>query len=413
MESPQSVWAGEAAPCSSKLVDGESWRRDVEIETGFASYSAYIEHHMYHRGPRNRFDTLHGCVEKARGNQQHPQDSCCLLHVSREEDIEVTLNEIYHGEWSPDFVKLVQAPGKNVVVQIVLWFIFDDEPFDVRFMDSVGLLMRIHPRYFENLFCQRSDYRDPFYKFVSTPFYKPDHVVLGNAIASMTRYARFNEAEAKPVVVIGCRLGSAALWENVVDGSSLRRFSCVTYEEQQPGIPIISISDESLRSAIWRQFYTENLKQLIEIDGTDSDEDHSLSYLPLLPLLTIDQLELQCKGRGRRADFTERPHHTQEGEGGGLNSMMKQGFRRHIDDSEAQEHKLQSYIGWQYHPRRWEAGKAYQAVKKIHDHSLLEARRLDTEFQDYQQLQTGILALEESRKSIEMSSLQILESKRG
>ena len=43
----------------------------------------------------------------------------------------------------------------------------------------------------------------------------------------------------------------------------------------------------------------------------------------------------------------------------------------------------------------------------------LEALRLETEIREYLQLQTGELALQESRKSIELSNSQIEEAKRG
>ena len=42
-----------------------------------------------------------------------------------------------------------------------------------------------------------------------------------------------------------------------------------------------------------------------------------------------------------------------------------------------------------------------------------EATRLEAEIRDYLQLQTGELALEESKKSIELSNFQIEEAKRG
>lgn len=42
-----------------------------------------------------------------------------------------------------------------------------------------------------------------------------------------------------------------------------------------------------------------------------------------------------------------------------------------------------------------------------------EARRLEAEVRDYMQLQVGNLSLEESRRSIEMSNLQIREAKSG
>ena len=53
--------------------------------------------------------------------------------------------------------------------------------------------------------------------------------------------------------------------------------------------------------------------------------------------------------------------------------------------------------------------KVKQETSQIHN----EARRLDAEVRDYLHLVVGNLALEESRKSIELSNQQILEGKRG
>lgn len=87
-------------------------------------------------------------------------------------------------------------------------------------------------------------------------------------------------------------------------------------------------------------------------------------------------------------------------------------LRRSVEDSDDGLTHFESYISAE--DANYLPGSAvYLNTKQEMDQINKEARRLDAEVRDYLQLVVGNLALEESRKSIELSNHQILEGKRG
>ena len=61
----------------------------------------------------------------------------------------------------------------------------------------------------------------------------------------------------------------------------------------------------------------------------------------------------------------------------------------------------------------WSKEPSYMSIEVDWKSLIEESRRLETEVRDYMQIQVGNLSLEESRRSIELSSIQIRESQSG
>jgi len=390
--------------------EARNWSSNINKPICFESYSAYIKYHMDHEGSGIDLDPLYKYVETSRNLQENHYDLCYLMEILRGEGPEVALGHRYQGGWSPEFSKLLCRPGDNAIVQIVLWLTPWGRHPDIRFLDSVGLLLHIHPRFFDDLFCDRDGFDDRLYKTRTTPFQKPDHVLLGDTVATIIHHP-VGSGETAVVVI-----ASAFDWPShelrcVIDRDTIRQATSLAGQQGRAhGTTCFPMYPRDTN--IWRQIYMECLRHLCGQRGFSCSRDNSLSSLALIPLLRLDHIRLQDKHQRTHAEFMkvfrDSSHEDYE-----LLYFSQQRFRRQIEESEAQEEHLNAYISAQYHPGRWKGRAAYREIKEAHGRVVRQARRLDKEIQEFIQLFTGRLALLESSESIKMSSLQIQESKRG
>ena len=87
-------------------------------------------------------------------------------------------------------------------------------------------------------------------------------------------------------------------------------------------------------------------------------------------------------------------------------------LRRTLEDAEDNISGIITYLSHKSDPA-WPQEPSYISMNADLKRLIEEARRVEAEARDYMQLQAGKLALEESRRSIELSNVQIRESKRG
>ena len=87
-------------------------------------------------------------------------------------------------------------------------------------------------------------------------------------------------------------------------------------------------------------------------------------------------------------------------------------LRRITEDSEVSLDHLQKYIQ-NRKDDKWDKGLQFRKVKQDHDRAIADARRLEAELRDILQHVVGRLSIDESRKSLELSNIQIQESKQG
>lgn len=91
---------------------------------------------------------------------------------------------------------------------------------------------------------------------------------------------------------------------------------------------------------------------------------------------------------------------------------MRYSLRRMVEDFEDSSLRLRDCM---HSPMKKDTpqGQSLMTLEGDLQQFGLEATRLETEIRDYLQLQIGELALQESKKSIELSNPQIEEAKRG
>lgn len=87
-------------------------------------------------------------------------------------------------------------------------------------------------------------------------------------------------------------------------------------------------------------------------------------------------------------------------------------LRRTLEEAEDHVNQIFRYLGSEV-DTDWSKEPSYVGIRADWMSLIGEARRLETEVRDYMQLVVGNLSLEESRRSIELSHLQIREAKSG
>lgn len=83
-----------------------------------------------------------------------------------------------------------------------------------------------------------------------------------------------------------------------------------------------------------------------------------------------------------------------------------------MEDAEDSLDHLRIHITWQK-KEEWLKEPIYKIMDQRLGQCCLPARRLEVEARDSLQLEAGLLALQESRKSIEISNHQVQEGRRG
>ncbi|KAM0805941.1 hypothetical protein BDR22DRAFT_191798 [Usnea florida] len=151
--------------------------------------------------------------------------------------------------------------------------------------------------------------------------------------------------------------------------------------------------------------------------GPSMGDSTDLLLRPLIPMLCFNMFSIREKCDWIRENYDQSINH--------LNSFrnatqledlfsLRNDLRRTVERSEDTLDQIPRFLNsnriWSLQQRTKPSDQPWigNEIKKVH----LEAHRLEIELRDYLQLQTGVVAIDESRKSIQLSNLQIEEGKR-
>ena len=181
------------------------------------------------------------------------------------------------------------------------------------------------------------------------------------------------------------------------------------------GITMGGLTDPMDRLPGWMRGFVRRLESDIKKGRRlgENDTDLSLNSLSALLQCTMPLLRNECRATRERYLKATKPSSTQTVETVRKNIFeMRYLLRRMIEDSGDSSLRLQNSM---YSPKKQDTPQAQSLITMKNDLQQvgLEATRLETEIRDFLQLQIGELALQESKKSIELSNSQMEEAKRG
>ncbi|KAL9074069.1 MAG: hypothetical protein Q9161_002478 [Pseudevernia consocians] len=394
---------------------------DLKAETGYASYTAYLEAYEkrfpYLKHLKGDLDSFTSYWYQAE------TPSCAIFDISNAGDSHPILTLHCSSSSGSVILSALRQPPATLAIRIVLWQALGSEN---EMVNALGLGLKIQPPFFQRLFGRRAGNK------VDTKVEErrlvPDFIAVGNYLVTIAREYLPAYPDAPPVILITCR-------KSIVIERSLNE----VLPFRNPAVKQVHNATDRLLA--WMQDYVHVLQSELEKARGSIGNVTDLSFTSLTPLLHL----IMFKSRAicgmvreeylnfvkiRDKDFRSLPR------GVVLNYLHNETLTRHRSRDEQSETALEDLYEMQLllrrmiedskdgldqlqrfmHSQNIKAAGQEDSSTNIEDslqQFILEARRLETEIRDCLQLQTGQLALQESRKSIELSNFQVEEGKRG
>lgn len=400
---------------TQRLNDADQLRADLKAETGYSSYKEYLDSHqeLY-----QRYSLLPtGFYGKPSGEKC--EATCFILDLCRGQDLRVNVNLRCQSSSAAETLTILRHPPLDSSVQILLWSV---DVISSDWMSAIGLGLKIRPSFFDAV-CDKLAYPtlrdaripppdDSQWSRHARPFV-PSHLEIDEKVVTIANYSSSIQPRPVPVVLIAGRdLKFPGIAEQI--GDLLPRLDDIVDTELE-GLPDLlqcgRYEDEAEGYARLLRWCFGNGK---EINGGNAH----LIICALLPLvymstfrvhyvcgytrgiyLKLLRSELRASRKvGYDEETTSNLHKSRH--------VLRCTMERSKDDSEdlIRCRDWRGFLDWP--PACKEFIKRH---KRVHE----AAHRLDAEIRDHLQLQLGEMGLRESRKSIEISNLQIEESKRG
>ena len=369
--------------------DAQVWK-DIEAETGFASYVDYLESHPRH------FRKLLEDFRKLPVDEAQPR--LAIYDLSKQENLPIGPNLRRICSSGTELIKALREPPDDVCVQLVVWnFIY--EMLNQEMADALTRGLRLDPEFFEHLRIQgRKDkkHEPPKHEHVRASELKSVSVNGGGAAISQNFL--LGAATTVPVVLVA---GNSILEEMLV------------LAQESYAIPLLRQDWVNILDLYW----TSTVKRFIVTARCATPSKALLLLAAISPLLYAETCRI-----GKALKLTKKqycPIVRDRSRGSSVSAKQIQhleeerlSLRRTVEDAEDEVVRIFEYLDYEVDVD-WSTVSSYVSIKADWRSLSDKARRLEAEIRDFMQLQVGSLALEESRKSIDLSNSQIREAKSG
>lgn len=410
---------------------------DRRVETGYDSYIDYLD---AFEEEYPHLDLVRACLLDAWRHQVlvvKPQT--CAIFELQDGNIPCPCLELQCS--SPSAATIFSAlrrPSLTGRFRILLW---EASVLDEGMLSALGLGLKIHPEVFRALLARHaatarldvlpdaSFSRWSMWKKLTDGFDErgtaPEVVVLGQYLVTTARDYLTANLEAPPVTLI-FRLHKVS--RDKPTQKMNYKFNRIFFYQE---LATSAVSNPIKSLPVWMQEYIHFLKIDLEKRSDRGSSIMELSFRSLSPLLQFYVFRFRDECDFIRTEFlgftlpqnkfwhesevlNQLPLRKSSGKIKQLSDLFEVRYwlRRMVEDSEQQCQRLRKFMGSQK-TRDTSQTEPSIAIDDELRQANLEAIRLETEIREYLQLQTGELALQESRKSIELSNFQIEEAKRG
>ena len=408
----------------------------IQAETGFSSYESYISKHVQEwpqfKALLEVIQNLHEEEEKS-GLQRSDKvrRSGCYYIFEAHSDGSLVKSNSYDGALDKGQATTILKHVRHTKEDILSRFVFVEVPGDndlpIAFIDALGLGLRLDPRMFmafirrktvdrlSSVFGNATSARlhaamsDPFdLDFITEPQpLKPTFVAMGPFV--LTYAEEFSERSNLPPVLL--ILGYAQLD---------RRFSIdIGLEVQQTPLFRADVEDEVEDLWSWPLLTASYLKA--NLARSVAPEPNRQSF-PLCWITAFGQLQLaflKSYCRRTRSEYLRLnlcedllPSGSPEKNTRAQHMSEWLWLRRSISDAEDGFAQLRN-LGTDILGASLDQYDSFKELQTRLSSVIQESMRLESEIKDYLQFQVGDLSLEESRRSIALSNIQIEEAKRG
>ena len=388
---------------------------EIKAETGYGSYVEYLKAYM------NRYEYLWPLWFALRNTLRRREENCtsrreCAVYDVNHTDNRCPRMSLRCGSSSETkILSAIRQPLSTGNVRVILWEMWRKETTKglpgaprLELFDALGLGLRIQPRFFYALAdtTTRRERLPP--KFTERPL-DPELFVIDQYVITIARNYFPENPDAMPVILIA-RLGPEEL----------------DFEEEiDENVPFQKLATDELPKPVimlpaWMLQYVRLLESDLakQRESLGSVRDIFLGSLTALLHFNVSRIR---EGKDlMRGEYLKVIGPREEGEEQILDHEMMLGklfrmrssLRRLIEDSEDKAERLKRVVHSQM-ANEVREGTSFTTIEDDLRQIRLESRRCETEIFDYLQLQTGELARQESKKSIQLSNFQIEEAKRG
>ena len=416
----------------------QCWK-DLEAKTGFSSYIDYVRAYKDsdHQSLPNLLFDLKQDLDQSK-HRRYSQ-SCLLLEMFKGSDLVVELRRRWVGTCGTEVLETLRDPPREVCAQVFIWQIPEPEFISPRLVDAFGLELEISPQFFKALYLLvKGQPAEEYLKGHETELrpLRSDFVVISNAVIFVGRN-RPSERDSVPVVLIAGDLTPGDRMDSVLDCVDQELWDApplqpptveiLNYHPRAEGVypytsveRYVSVNNGAARRAgrvefraivdSWIVSYSELLNELLRRDDVQQMTGDALSLVVLLALMQLDVLWIRQSCRLLRPIL---PNAELEAHADIARIYKyRQSLRRLVEDTEDSLDHLRMHITRQK-TSEWLQKPVYKFMEQQVAQCCLQARRLEFEARDSLQLEAGLLALQESRNSIELSNHQIQEGRRG
>ena len=410
---------------------------DRKAETGYDSYVDYLE---AYEAVYPHADLVRECLLDAWRHQLlvPKAQTCAIFELQEGRSPCPSLDLQCSSPAAATIFSALRRPSPTGGVRILLW---EASGLDEGMLSALGLGLKIHPEVFRALLARHagtgrigvvpdaSFSRWSMWRKLIDGFDErgtaPEVVLLGQYLVTTARHYLTANLEAPPVILI-FRLDKIS--RDKPTQKMNYKFNRIFFYQE---LATSAVSNPIRLLPVWMQEYVHFLKIDFERRRERSSGIMELSFRSLSPLLQfyVFRFRDECDFiRTEFLDFTlpqnkfwyeseilnQVPHRKGTGKIKRLSDLFEVRYwlRRMVEDSEQHCQRLRKFR-YSQNIRDTSQNEPCIAIEDELQQAHLEALRLETEIREYLQLQTGELALQESRKSIELSNSQIEEEKRG
>ena len=372
--------------------DAQVWK-DIEAETGFASYADYLEYHMDVRPDfRSKLEKVNVIENNFIGDRTI---RTVIWDLSMEESypFQPSLRCCCHS--GTELIKALRKPPDGVCVQLVLWH-RTDSPLNQEMVDTLGLGLRLDPEDFE--------YREPW----SPPPRKSGpriRSIFGlQMVAATSQGFMLDVANEVPVVLVASA-GGSSFWGLL--GSTINTDNYEKPPFCKSPLPEVVRADGYVESTSLD--YARAVQNHIVHGREVQPTKPSLLLASMSPLLYVEVYRMTYYINTVQTMYTNIVFGVSDESGVSSQELLdkhRTELRRITEVDEDILDQFSRYLGSEGHPDLSNEPSYVSVVARLRS-VIADARRLEAEVRDFKQIQIGDLALRESQKSIELSNAQM------
>ena len=405
--------------------DAEELKARLEANEGLSVYTDYVQHLAKDHQDLHRL--LYYLDDHVGSPVYTTTQHCSLFDVIVAESREiVTCKFDSNSPQALDILEALRDISTQVSLRIIIWHL-DIEWTGIGIINTLGITLRLDPRFFSALFARIT--HSEFLNTELRPLYA-QHVVIGNYIVTFGTLDISQETSIPYVLIASpsdrvdwvlrndtqTALQKYSFHQDICSVPLLNSNYLVRQESpQEPSEhrsrQVCSSSKDHLPDLVNERngWYTDILRRTLNrLDRKRLDVD-SLLLSSLFPLYQLSSLSMRDYARQMRPKMVPFPFPNDDSLSG--LRFDRRVLRRQIEDTEDDMEHLQRYI--RIHEKRtWLKHPVWQMLEEESNQSLAQARRVEAEARDYLQVESGSAALEETKKSIQLSNSQIEESRR-